>query len=328
MKNISDFCKRLRYCGRILELEGWNVWCCSPVYGLDGRDGPDGKVHVLFSRWRGEHRNWVTECEVAHAVADRPEGPYTVTGAVLQGRGGDWWDANTIHNPTIQRLGDRYVLFYIGNNIKGLKWDDRSMSGTQRIGLAVADRPEGPWRRVGDRPILDANPDARAWDGYIVVNPALLQHPNGQFWLYYKAWDRHNDGLRKMGVAIADRLEGPYERHPANPLIDFSSRNGQVEDAYVWREDGRFHIIMRDQGYFNTTYGLYMDSPDGIHWGEPQIAYMDTPFYTDEPRPGLDREGRFERPQLLMKDGRPEYLFCAFRGGKYRTSSAVVLRVV
>jgi hypothetical protein len=28
-----------------LEEPGYHVWCCSPI------DGPDGKVHVFFSRW-------------------------------------------------------------------------------------------------------------------------------------------------------------------------------------------------------------------------------------------------------------------------------------
>ena len=42
---ISDFCKRLLPVGRILESEGYYVWCCTPIYG------EDGKVHVFYSRW-------------------------------------------------------------------------------------------------------------------------------------------------------------------------------------------------------------------------------------------------------------------------------------
>ena len=75
----SDFCRRLEPIGRILEDPGYNVWCCSPIYG------PDGRVHVYYSRWPKEagHPGWLCACEVAHAVADSPEGPYRTTGVAL-----------------------------------------------------------------------------------------------------------------------------------------------------------------------------------------------------------------------------------------------------
>jgi hypothetical protein len=146
----SAFSKRLRGVGRILELDGWNVWCCSPIFG------PDGKVHVFYARWPGTHDNWLTHSEIAHAVADRPEGPYTDLGTILKGRGGDHWDADTSHNPTIHRIGNRYALFYIGNNLADAKRRGVHHSGSQRIGLALADSIDGPWQRVnGDGLILD-----------------------------------------------------------------------------------------------------------------------------------------------------------------------------
>ncbi|MCC2685658.1 MAG: glycosyl hydrolase family 43 [Paenibacillaceae bacterium] len=305
----SRICNRLVPVGRILEEPGYHVWCCSPI------DGEDGKVHVYFSRWPLEttHGGWLTHSEIAHAVADRPEGPYRVTGTVLQGRGGNHWDAITIHNPTVQKVGNRYAMFYIGNS-------DGTVD-TQRIGLALSDSLDGPWERVGDGPILDVSPNRFDWDSYITVNPALLQHPNGQFWLYYKAWDRYNDNLRKMGLAVADRIEGPYLRHPSNPLVDFSPIGSQVEDAYVYIEDGRFHMIMRDMGVFSPRTGLYLHSEDGLVWSEPQLGYDRSDVYF-----GGTTE-RMERPQLLIRGGKAAYLFVALMGGSSGTSSGAVFRV-
>ena len=34
---VSAFCKRLQPVGRILEEEGWYVWCSSPIYGQEGK---------------------------------------------------------------------------------------------------------------------------------------------------------------------------------------------------------------------------------------------------------------------------------------------------
>jgi hypothetical protein len=88
-----------------------------------------------------------------------------------------------------------------------------------------------------------------------------------------------------------------------------------------------FKMIMRDMGYWNHEYGLYFESEDGLRWSDPQVAFWNSHRYFSEPPNGLDREGRFERPQLLIRDGRPEYLFSAFQGGRYNTSSAVVLKI-
>ncbi|MHC4125298.1 MAG: glycoside hydrolase family protein [Planctomycetota bacterium] len=318
----SDFCHRLQPLNRILELEGYNVWGCSAI------DGPDGKVHLFFSRWPVEStwQGWLSHSEIAHAVADKPQGPYQVVDVALKGTGRNHWDSFTNHNPTIHKIADKYALLYMGNRKVGDFWQNTS---TKRIGLAMADSLYGPWQRIGDRPLLDVSENPNDWDGYVTTNPALLIHPNGQFWLYYKSWNPKGKNLRMMGLAIADRIEGPYERGTENPIIDFSHYNAQVEDAYVFFEDGKFKMIMRDMGFFDEKVGLYFESDDGIHWADPQIAYHASDAYFDEPKidPPLNRAGRFERPQILMRNGHPAYLFVGFRGGKYQTASGAVLKI-
>lgn len=322
---FSDFSQRLRPLGRILELEGWYVWCNAPI------DGPDGRVHVFFSRWPAAKGmgGWINSSEIAHAVAESPEGPYRVVGTVLAPRGPGHWDGTTCHNPHIQKVGDRYALFYLGNA--------NGRTDTKRIGLATADSLDGPWCRP-DEPLLRPG-ESGAWDDHCTTNPALVMHPSGEYWLYYKSWntaDYENGrppirGNRKYGLAIADRLEGPYRKHPRNPLIDFSGRGGnrQCEDAFVWREDERFKIIVRDMGVFNHEVGLIMESSDGLSWSEPKIAYGPASSYIElPPRPRhLTRYGRFERPQLLLRNGRPSYLFTALQGGRYETATGFVFRI-
>jgi len=325
---ISKFCKGLTGVGRILEDEQHNVWGCSPIYG------PDGKVHVFYSRWKNEatHLGWLSCCEIAHAIADKPEGPYKTVDIALKGRGGDWWDAMTCHNPTIHLVGDKYVLFYIGTSEGSIY--------SKRIGMATSDSLYGPWTR-SEIPIIEPDLDPTAWNSMCTTNPAFLQHPNGELWLYYKSWsiadwelDLQEGGWqrsnRQYGLAIANKLAGPWIKQGDGPIINLRDNNGgtaQSEDAYIWIENGTFRMIMRDMGFWNHEYGLYFDSLDGKSWSQPKISFMNSLQYFNEKMTGLDREGRFERPQLLMRDGKPEYLFCAFRGGKYNTSSGAVLKI-
>ncbi len=330
----SEFSTRLRPVGRILELSDYNVWCCSPIYA------PDGKVHLFYSRWKNEagHSGWITCCEIAHAVADRPEGPYETVDVAITPRGGTWWDATTCHNPTIHKVGDQYVLFYMGTS--------DGTAYTKRTGMAVSNSLYGPWKRT-DRPIIEPDPDPTAWNSMCTTNPAFVRHPNGEFWLYYKSW-RINDwekdianGLkaataevgkftnRQYGLATAKSLEGPWEKVGDSPIIDLRhlGENAQSEDAYIWVEDGTFKMIMRDMGYWNHTYGLLFESDDGIRWDQPTVAFYEGSRYFPEPPNGLDREGRLERPQLLMRNGKPEYLFVALQGGTYNTSTAAILKI-
>ncbi len=324
---VSEFCKRLTGVGRILEDPDYNVWGCSPIYG------PDGKVHVFYSRWKNEadHEGWLTCCEIAHAIGDTAEGPFETVDVAITGRGGDWWDSMTCHNPTIHKIGDKYVLFYMGTS-------DGTVY-TKRLGMATADSLNGPWTRT-DEPIVLPSPDKKAWDSMCTTNPAFLAHPSGDLWMYYKSWSiadwekdiETNDWRntnRQYGLAIAKDLNGPWVKQSEEPMIDLRKviKDAQSEDAYIWMEDGKFKMVMRDMGYWNHEYGLYFESEDGENWSQPQISFWNSHRYFDEAPNGLDREGRFERPQLLMKDGRPEYLFVAFRGGKYNTSSGAVLKL-
>ena len=96
---ISDFTKKLKPVGRILEDPDYNVWCCSPIYDEQGR------VHVFYAKWLNEydHLGWVCASEVGHAVADSPEGPYTDLGTVLKGeRDGSWDHGRSTTRPCIK----------------------------------------------------------------------------------------------------------------------------------------------------------------------------------------------------------------------------------
>ena len=322
---ISEFSKKIKPIGRILELEGYYVWCNTPVYDKEG------KVHVFFSRWQEKYgmSGWISKCEIAHAVADTPESEYSIIDTVLSPREG-YFDATTCHNPHIKYFNGKYYLFYMGNS--------NGKTNTKRIGLAIADSLNGPWKR-SDVPLLETG-EYGSWDDHCTTNPSVIHHPNGQFWLYYKSWNdaEYNNapkgtirGNRKYGLAIAEKIEGPYIKYKGNPVIDFSSdgQNKQLEDAFVWYENKIFKLIARDMGFFNHSVGLYFESKDGINWNAPKIAYYGLDHYiTQPPAPSnLKRYGRVERPQLLLNGNTPEYLYAASQGGKFKTSSGFLFKL-
>ena len=319
----SAFAKRLQPIGRALELEGYYVWCNSPI------EGDDGKIHVFFSRWDAKKGmgGWIKGSEIAHAVADRPEGPYEVKETVLAPREG-FWDSTTCHNPLIKKVDGKYCLFYMGNS--------NGKTNTKRIGLATANSLDGPWQRP-DKPLLEAGEEG-SWDDHCTTNPAFVKY-KGEYWLFYKSWntkDYETDkgpirGNRKYGLAISKSLEGPYIKYKNNPVIDFSGRgnNTQLEDAFIWREHDQFRMIARDMGVFGHDKGIIMESKNGIQWSDPKIAFYSADKYIKQPpAPAhLKKYGRFERPQILFLKGKPAYLFTTSQGGKFMTASSFIFRI-
>ena len=116
------------------------------IWGGSVVKGTDGKHHMLYSRWP-THLGWawVTDSEIAHAVADNPLGPYKHKDIALERRGKEHWDGWCTHNPTVHKFGDKYYLYYMGNTGDGevvgppgkhkLNWQHRN---NQRIGVALS----------------------------------------------------------------------------------------------------------------------------------------------------------------------------------------------
>ncbi|OON97108.1 MAG: hypothetical protein ATN31_08710 [Candidatus Epulonipiscioides saccharophilum] len=344
----SDFCKNLIGLNRILEAPYYRIWGCSPIWG------EDGKVHMYYARWIHKYAKpigWLISAEIAHAVSDTPEGPFEFVETILEGRGGDHWDSWAVSNPSIYKHGDQYILLYMGTSGSntGITRDEfldqpeevqeeikQKLLRTKRIGMAVSNSVNGPWTRISDeKPLIEAGPKG-SWDEVCNTNPAMIITPQGQYYLYYKGWQEGTVTNRKYGLAIADKLEGPYKKYEGNPVIDFSYLAPwiQCEDAYMWYENGTYKSIMRGMGVFGSLEdGVYLTSKDGIHWNDhsPQLAYKRSYEYFPEEAEPLFRpiKGRFERPQILFNPdtGKPDYLYCSLRGGLYNSASGVVLKI-
>ena len=304
----SNFERRLEGIGRVLEFDEY-VWCCSPIYD------DEGKIHIFYSSWpkETEHKGWLTHSCIKHAVSDKPEGPFVYQETVLTGSGTGDWRSQTVHNPSIHKVGNQYALFFIANSDGTQK--------TKRAGLALADSLHGPWTIVGDQPILEPSKDKNKWDYFQTTNPAYLHHPNGEHWLYYKSHPE-SPKLRMIGGAMAKNIEGPYIKYEHNPMLDYSQHGLDIEDPYVFMEKGTFIMLIRDRlGVINDRMGLYYESDDGLNWQEPKVAYgLSTTYFGGDVH-------RFERPQILMKNGKPEYLYMAMMGGKYNLSTGSVLKI-
>ena len=273
----------------------------------------DGLCHLLLSYWPAAkgHRAWVTHSRIGHAVGTAPLGPMRFTGLALGGAGGNAWDADVTHNPALLEANGRYYLYYTGNRGDGTFWDHRNR---QRIGVAVANHPAGPWRREAG-PLLDVTPGA--WDGLLVSNPSVTAMPDGRFCMIYKGVSEDaNDprgGPLLLGVAFGDHPLGPFEKH-GEPVITAGSAHHAVEDPVVWFEGDRLWCILKDfEGYYadhRTNALVLFESRDGVDWSPSADPLVTGPeIEWDDGR--HQKLCRMERPQLFFEDSHPAVLLVA-----------------
>jgi len=134
--------------------------------------------------------------------------------------------------------------------------------------MMIADSPEGPWKKViKDGPLLAPPTDPSIWSFQSPVgvnNPALLEHPDGRFFLYYKAMKKGD--IRRMGVAIADQVEGPYVFNPKS----LTSNKTTIEDGYAFSENKKLFLLTTNN---HEGAGYLWASDDGIHFTEPIVGF-------------------------------------------------------
>ncbi len=288
--------------------KGFFVWCGSLVRHTDGW------YYLIYSRWPEAKgfQAWVTDSEVAVARGRDLFGAFEPMGAIL-GKNPGAWDADVIHNPSVLAANGKYYLYYMGTSGPGTWWDYRNR---QRIGLAVASHPQGPWVRR-ENPVIDISPND--WDALMTSNPSCAAGPDGRFYLLYKGvadGPRPKGGKVLAGMAVSDQPEGPFEKW--GPVVENPENDWAVEDGFIWSEGKTFYALMKDfQGYFtkarpNST-ALFI-SENGKAWlPHPDPLVLDRRFsFTD----GTPVDATYlERPQLYFENGKARALLCACRPG-------------
>jgi arylsulfatase A len=285
-----------------------------------------GTYHMFYSRWPRDNprgmNGWLYESEIARATAIKPEGPYQHQEVVLKGFGQpqpERWDASNAHNPHVVKMKDpvtgkeRYYLYFIAtrddDNMQDDWWDQII---NQRVGVAVADRLQGPWKRHKE-PVVEM-PNAVLH--HYLVNPGVCQLPDGRFLMVLKGRGTGRDGKPRgylQGWALADRPEGPFV--PQESLLIPSSM--LAEDPYVWVQDGWICAVVKDwRGKISGKPGISfvrgkMQADNTVQWSIPKQALVAQKkiSWDDGISTKLDR---LERPSILVnEEGQPTHLFVA-----------------
>lgn len=147
------------------------------------------------------------------------------------------WAAYAMWAPSVTRAGGRYYLFFSANDIQS----DREEGG---IGVAMADRPEGPYRDAIGRPLIGG-----FHNGAQPIDQFVFRDDDGQYYLYYGGWRHCNVvRLRKDLLALVPFADGTTFKE--------ITPERYVEGPFVFKRSGKYYLMWSEGGWGGPDYSV------------------------------------------------------------------------
>ncbi len=149
--------------------------------------------------------------------------------------------------PSIIEKQGKYFLFFGANDIQ----NDNELGG---IGIAVADKPEGPYKDYLGKPLID-----KFHNGAQPIDQFVFHDKDGQYYLIYGGW-RHCNIIK-----LTDDFKKvvPFED---GTLYKEITPEGYVEGPFMFIRNGKYYFMWSEGGWTGPDYSVayaIADSPFG-----------------------------------------------------------------
>ena len=157
------------------------------------------------------------------------------------------WAKKAMWAPAIIEKDRQYYLFFGANDIQS----DKESGG---IGVAVADRPEGPYKDHIGKPLIDS-----FHNGAQPIDQFVFKDKDGQHYIIYGGWKHCN---------IAKLSEDFKTLTPFKDGVTFKeiTPEGYVEGPYMFVRNGKYYFMWSEGGWTGPDYSVayaIADSPMG-----------------------------------------------------------------
>lgn len=139
------------------------------------------------------------------------------------------------------------------------------------------------------------------WAKRAMWAPSVIEN-KGKYFLFFGANDiQNNNEYGGIGVAVADKPEGPYKDHLGKPLVDKFHHGAQPIDQFVFRDaNGRHYLIYG--GWKHCNIARLNDEFTGF------IPFEDGSTFRE-----ITPKGYVEGPFMFIRNGK--YYFMWSEGG-------------
>lgn len=157
------------------------------------------------------------------------------------------WAKKAVWAPAIVKKGKQYFLFFGANDIQ-------SDAETGGIGVAVADRPEGPFKDHIGKPLL-----SKFYNGAQPIDQFVFKDNDGQYYLIYGGWSHCNIAKLSDDFKTIVPLKNGKTYQEITP-------EGYVEGPYMFYRNGKYYFMWSEGGWTGPDYSVayaIADSPTG-----------------------------------------------------------------
>jgi beta-xylosidase len=157
------------------------------------------------------------------------------------------WAKRAMWAPAVVAKDGRYYLFFAANDIQ----NDHETGG---IGVAVADRPQGPFHDLLGKPLVGA-----FHNGAQPIDQSVFRDDDGQYYLIYGGWKHANIARLK------DDFTGFLPFDDGTVFKEITPER-YVEGPMMFKRDGRYYLMWSEGGWTGPDYSVAYaigDAPTG-----------------------------------------------------------------
>lgn len=160
---------------------------------------------------------------------------------------GVWWAKRALWAPNVVAKGGKYYIFFGANDIQ----NNYQVGG---IGVAVSDKPEGPFKDYLGKPLVDT-----FHNGAQPIDQSVFLDKDGQYYLIYGGWGHCN--IAKLNSDF--RGFTPFEDGTTFKEI---TPKDYVEGPMMFVRGGKYYFMWSEGGWTGPNYKVayaMADSPFG-----------------------------------------------------------------
>lgn len=157
------------------------------------------------------------------------------------------WADSAMWAPSIIQKDGKYFLFFAANDIQ----NNQQVGG---IGVAVSDKPGGPYKDYLGKPLLD-----KFHNGAQPIDQFVFQDKDAQYYMIYGGWGHCNI------VKLKDDFTG-FEPYEDGTVFKEITPEGYVEGSFMFIRDGKYYFMWSEGGWGGPNYQVayaIADSPFG-----------------------------------------------------------------
>ncbi len=157
------------------------------------------------------------------------------------------WANKAMWAPSITKKDGKYYLFFGANDIQS----DKELGG---IGVAVADKPEGPFKDHIGKPLI-----AQFYNKAQPIDQFVFKDKDEQYYLIYGGWSHCN-------IAKLNKDFTGFVPYPDGSTFKEITPEGYVEGSFMFIKDGKYYFMWSEGGWTGPNYSVayaIADSPLG-----------------------------------------------------------------